>query len=83
VALAESRRFPDLAATVGRMAREQSNETVAKLLGELTKSDEMAAPPAFAPERLAATAPMTGGRPYPRPRRPYMCAGPPEPGPRP
>ncbi len=56
VAVAESRRFPDLASRVGRMARERGNETVAKLLGELARSDEMAALPAFAPEHLAATA---------------------------
>ena len=55
VAVAESRRFPDLAATVGRMARERGNQAVAKLLGELARSDEMAALPAFAPENLPAT----------------------------
>jgi AcrR family transcriptional regulator len=56
VAVAESRRFPDLASRVGRMARESGGETIAKLLGELARSDEMAALPAFAPDHLAATA---------------------------
>jgi AcrR family transcriptional regulator len=56
VAVAESRRFPDLASNVGRMARERGDETVAKLLGELARSDEMAALRAFAPGNLAATA---------------------------
>jgi AcrR family transcriptional regulator len=56
VAVAESRRFPDLSSRVGRMARESGDETVAKLLGELARSDEMAALPAFTPDHLAATA---------------------------
>jgi AcrR family transcriptional regulator len=56
VAVAESRRFPELASRVGRMARDRGNETLAGILGELAKSDEMGALPAFAPDRLAATA---------------------------
>ena len=56
VAVAESRRFPDVASRVGKMARERGDETVAALLGELARSDAMAALPAFAPDRLAATA---------------------------
>ncbi len=56
VTLAEARRFPDLASSVHRMARERGNETIAQLLGERAKSDEMGALPAFAPDRLTATA---------------------------
>jgi len=55
VAVAESRRFPDVATRVGRMALERGNETIARLLGEIARSEEMAALPAFAPDRLAAT----------------------------
>jgi AcrR family transcriptional regulator len=55
VAVAESRRFPDLARRVGRVARESGNETVASLLGDLARSDEMSALPAFAPEHLPVT----------------------------
>ncbi len=56
VAVAESRRFPDLARRVGRVARESGNETVSSLLSELARSDEMSALPAFSPEHLPATA---------------------------
>ncbi len=56
VAVAESRRFPNLASNVGRMARDRGDETVARLLGELARSDEMAALTAFAPDHLEATA---------------------------
>jgi len=56
VAVAESRRFPDLASGVGRMALERGHETIAKLLGDFARSDEMAALEAFAPDHLAATA---------------------------
>ena len=55
-AVAEARRFPDLSSTVHRMAREQGIEAIARLLGELAKSDEMGALAAFAPDRLPATA---------------------------
>ena len=55
VAVAESRRFPDLATRVGRMAIERGNETIATLLGDVARSDEMASLPAFAPDRLPAT----------------------------
>lgn len=54
--VAEARRFPDLASSVHRMAREQGSEAIARLLGELAKSDEMSALAAFAPDRLPATA---------------------------
>jgi AcrR family transcriptional regulator len=64
LAIAEARRFPDLASTVSRAARELSTELGVHLLGELTQSDQLAdqlagelgSLPAFAPERLATTA---------------------------
>jgi AcrR family transcriptional regulator len=54
-AIAEARRFPKLASSVGRMARERGAETVAGILGELARSDGTALLPAFAPDRLPAT----------------------------
>jgi AcrR family transcriptional regulator len=56
VAIAEARRFPDLASTVSRAARDLSTELGVRLLGEVTQSDELSSLPAFAPERLATTA---------------------------
>jgi AcrR family transcriptional regulator len=56
LAVAEARRFPDLASTVSRTARERSTEIAAPLLGELAQSSELATLPAFAPDRLATTA---------------------------
>jgi AcrR family transcriptional regulator len=56
LAVAEARRFPDLAAKVSRTARELSTEIGIRLLGELTQSGELGSLPAFAPERLATTA---------------------------
>jgi AcrR family transcriptional regulator len=55
VAIAEARRFPDLASSVHRMARERAAETVARLLAEAAQSDELGTLPAFAPERLTTT----------------------------
>ena len=52
-AIAEARRFPDLAASVHRMARERTSEAVAQVLGELPESDRL---PAFAADRRATTA---------------------------
>jgi hypothetical protein len=52
-AVAEARRFPDVAANVSRMEREQVAEAVAQLLGELAEPDQL---PAFAADRRAATA---------------------------
>jgi AcrR family transcriptional regulator len=52
-AVAEARRFPDVAASVSRMGRERWAEAVAQLMGELTESDKL---PAFAADRRAATA---------------------------
>lgn len=56
LAIAEARRFPDLAASVNRKARELSTELGAHLLRDLTQSDELGMLPAFAPEHLATTA---------------------------
>jgi AcrR family transcriptional regulator len=56
LAIAEARRFPDLASTVSRSARDLSTELGVRLLGELTQSDAVRSLPAFAPERLATTA---------------------------
>src|SRR5580700_3379855 len=56
LAIAEARRFPDLASTVSRTTRDLSTELGVRLLGELTQSDELRSLPAFAPERLATTA---------------------------
>ena len=56
LAVAEARRFPDLASTVIRTARELSTEVAARHLGEMTRSDQLGSLPAFAPERLATTA---------------------------
>jgi len=55
LAIAEARRFPDLASNVHRMLREHGSEAVARLLSEAAQSDDLAKLPAFAPPRLAAT----------------------------
>jgi len=51
--VAEAPRFPELAASVHRMARERASEAVAELLGVLPESDQL---PGFAADRRAATA---------------------------
>jgi AefR-like transcriptional repressor, C-terminal domain len=56
LAVAELRRFPDLASTVSRTARELSTQVAARHLGEIAQSDELGVLPAFAPEHLATTA---------------------------
>ena len=56
LAVAEARRFPDLASTVYRTARDLSTELGVRLLGELKQSDELRSLPAFSPERLTTTA---------------------------
>ncbi|KWV48701.1 hypothetical protein AS156_16885 [Bradyrhizobium macuxiense] len=56
LAIAEARRFPDLAATVNRSARELSTQLGVHLLRDLTRSDELGTLRAFAPEQLATTA---------------------------
>jgi AcrR family transcriptional regulator len=58
LAIAEARRFPDLASRVNRLARERGEEAVARLLGEVAQSDELGKLPAFAPERLATITPF-------------------------
>ena len=55
LAIAEARRFPDLASSVHRQARERGGEAVARLLNEVAQSDELGSLPAFAPARLAMT----------------------------
>ena len=54
--IAEAQRFPDLASTVSRRARQLSTEGAASLLRDITQSTELATLPAFSPERLATTA---------------------------
>jgi AcrR family transcriptional regulator len=54
--ISEARRFPDLANGVHRMARRRGEETVARVLGEVAQADGLNSLPAFAPDRLAATA---------------------------
>ena len=55
-AVAEARRFPDVARSVSHMARERQTETVTRLLAEFAESDRSSGLPAFAPERLPETA---------------------------
>jgi AcrR family transcriptional regulator len=54
--VAEARRFPDLASNIHLTARDRGREIVARFLAEVAQSDALGALPAFAPERLAATA---------------------------
>jgi len=56
LAIAEARRFPDLASTVGGKARELSTELGVHLLEQVAQSDELSSLPAFAPEHLRTTA---------------------------
>jgi AcrR family transcriptional regulator len=56
VAVAEARRFPDLATSVSRMGRQRPTEALARVFGELAGSDDIGASPAFAPDRLPETA---------------------------
>jgi AcrR family transcriptional regulator len=55
LAVAEARRFPELASCVAGMARERGKEAVARLLGEAAQSDGLGALPAFSPARLPTT----------------------------
>jgi AcrR family transcriptional regulator len=55
LAVAEAQRFPDLASTVSRTARERSTEVAARFLGEMAQSSELGTLPAFAPAHLATT----------------------------
>lgn len=52
-AVAEARRFPDLADSVHRMGRERGTEAVAHLLAELAEPDKLGS---FAADRRVATA---------------------------
>ena len=56
LAVAEAQRFPDLASTVSRTARQLSTAVAAHFLGEMAQSGDLASLPAFASERLATTA---------------------------
>ena len=56
LAIAEVHRFPDLASSVSRSARDLSSEVGARFLGEIVQSDELGTQPAFAPHRLPTTA---------------------------
>lgn len=56
LAIAEVQRFPDLASSVSRSARELSTKVAARLLREIVQSDELGTQPAFAPQRLPTTA---------------------------
>ena len=56
VAVAEARRFPDLATSVSCMGRQRQIEAVASVFGELAATDAIGASAAFAPDRLMETA---------------------------
>ena len=56
VAVAEARRFPDVAASVSRMARDRQIDAIGRMLSEFAESDPTRALPAFAPDRLKAAA---------------------------
>ena len=55
-AVAEARRFPDLATSVSCMGRERKTQAVTRVFAEFAGSDDIGASPAFAPERLPETA---------------------------
>jgi AcrR family transcriptional regulator len=56
LAIAEVHRFPDLASSVSRSARDRSTEVAARFLREIAQSDELGSQPAFAPQHLPTTA---------------------------
>jgi AcrR family transcriptional regulator len=56
VAVAEARRFPDLATSVSCMGRQRQVEAVARVFAELAATDPIGASPAFAEARLTETA---------------------------
>ena len=56
LAVAEVNRFPELASKVSRTAQQLSTEVAVGFLGEMAKSDDIGALPAFAPDRIAVTA---------------------------
>jgi AcrR family transcriptional regulator len=53
--ISEARRFPDLANSVHRMARQRGEETVGRILGEVAQADGFNSLRVFAPDRLATT----------------------------
>lgn len=55
VGISEARRFPDLAISVHRMARQRGEETIRRVLADVAHSAGHDALPAFSPERLSAT----------------------------
>jgi len=55
LAIAEARRFPDLASSAHRMTRDRAKEVVARLLSEVGQTAELGRLPAFAPDQLATT----------------------------
>src|ERR1700730_9228675 len=55
VGISEARRFPELAISVHRMARQRGEDTIRRVLGEVAQSDGRDALPGFRPEQLAAT----------------------------
>jgi AcrR family transcriptional regulator len=55
LAISESRRFPDLAASVGALARERGSQSVTQLLAEMAQAEKLGALTAFGPERIAMT----------------------------
>ena len=56
LAVAEVNRFPELASQVSRTAQQLSTEVAVGFLGEMARSDEIGALPAFAPDRISVTA---------------------------
>ena len=55
-AIAEARRFPDLASSVHRLVRERGDDEIGRLLAELVATGRLPRTPALAPDRLTATA---------------------------
>jgi len=55
-AIAEARRFPNLASSVHRLVRERAASEIARLLGKLAESGDAAHVPALAPDRLPEAA---------------------------
>ncbi len=56
LAVAETRRFPDLAHTICRSARERGTETMARLLREVAESGEFGISPALSAESCVTAA---------------------------
>ena len=54
LSIAEARRVPEVA-SIGQMARERGVQAVARVLSEMSYSDEIGTFPALAPDRLATT----------------------------